>query len=251
MELSELLHVESKFSSLATREKICLFAWFLQTQAAVDVVTTSKIRECFTALSLAEPNIAQYLQRMATTAPKELLAVKGGFKLEGNRRRQMDERYGQHPSVIMVQKLLADLPGRIPNIAERVFLQETLNCYKVKAFRAAIVMAWNLSFDHLLRWIIQDAERLRKFNAAIMARYPKLTTIVITKFDDFSEELKEGQIIEIAKKADLITKDQFQILDEKLRRRNIAAHPSNVVVTQPQADDAISDLVNNVVLALT
>jgi hypothetical protein len=38
--------------------------------------------------------------------------------------------------------------------------------------------------------------------------------------------------------------------DGKLERRNIAAHPSQVVIVQHQADDLITDLVNNVVLAL-
>lgn len=250
MQLIELLHVEPQFGTLPPREKICLFAWYLQTQAGVDVLTTGKVRECFVTLALAEPNITQYLQRMTGTAPKELIAVRGGYKLEGSLRRQMDEKYGQHPSVIMVQKLLADLPGKIPSIEERVFLQETLNCYRVRAFRAAIVMAWNLAFDHLLRWIVNDAARLARFNTAVPLRFVKKTNIAITKFDDFSDELKESEIIEVCRKADLISKNQAQILAEKLTRRNIAAHPSSVTVTQPQADDAISDLVNNVVLAL-
>jgi hypothetical protein len=37
----------------------------------------------------------------------------------------------------------------------------------------------------------------------------------------------------------------------QLDRRNIVAHPSTVVVVQSQADDVVTDLVNNVVLALT
>ena len=43
----------------------------------------------------------------------------------------------------------------------------------------------------------------------------------------------------------------IKILKEKLVKRNIAAHPSSVVVVQSQADDVVTDLVNNVVLALT
>jgi hypothetical protein len=35
-------------------------------------------------------------------------------------------------------------------------------------------------------------------------------------------------------------------LREKLKRRNAAAHPSLVVITQAQADDVVTDLVNNV-----
>jgi hypothetical protein len=43
---------------------------------------------------------------------------------------------------------------------------------------------------------------------------------------------------------------QREVLREKLDRRNIAAHPSSVVVQQSQADEVIIDLVNNVVLRL-
>lgn len=41
-----------------------------------------------------------------------------------------------------------------------------------------------------------------------------------------------------------------EILESKLKRRNSVAHPSTIVVTQAQADDVITDLVNNVVLTL-
>jgi hypothetical protein len=51
--------------------------------------------------------------------------------------------------------------------------------------------------------------------------------------------------------ASLFNSNIFKILKDKLDRRNIAAHPSSVVVVQSQADDVVTDLVNNVVLALT
>jgi hypothetical protein len=40
-------------------------------------------------------------------------------------------------------------------------------------------------------------------------------------------------------------------VDQRHDKRNIAAHPSSVVVVQSQADDVVTDLINNVVLALT
>ena len=42
-----------------------------------------------------------------------------------------------------------------------------------------------------------------------------------------------------------------KILDMQLTKRNLAAHPSLVVLEGPQADDAISSLVKNVVSVLT
>ena len=50
---------------------------------------------------------------------------------------------------------------------------------------------------------------------------------------------------------DYITGNTKKILTDKLARRNLAAHPSLVEITQYQAEDAISDLVNNVILKLT
>ncbi len=65
-----------------------------------------------------------------------------------------------------------------------------------------------------------------------------------------ADALKESEVIEIARTGKLLDKNTTQILQDKLTRRNMAAHPSRVVITQHQADDAITDLVNNVVLKL-
>ena len=126
---------------------------------------------------------------------------------------------------------------------------EALNCYRVKAYRAAIIMAWNLAYDHLVRWIVSDPVRLNEFNLAIPVRYPK-SKIVIRNEDDFSD-LKESELLEVCRAANLIHKNTAHILKDKLTRRNAVAHPSSIVVTQHQADDAISDLINNVILKLT
>ena len=57
------------------------------------------------------------------------------------------------------------------------------------------------------------------------------------------------QVISVTGELD-INDDTFKMLKAKLDRRNTAAHPSNLIIMQPQADDMISDLVNNVILAL-
>jgi hypothetical protein len=109
----------------------------------------------------------------------------------------------------------------------------------------------NLAYAHLLDWILKDPQRLADFNATIPKRYPSLKTLQVSKFDDFTDGLKERQVVEIASSAGLFNFAVFKILLGKLDRRNMAAHPSNVVVSQHQADDMIADLVNNVVLGLT
>ena len=191
-----------------------------------------------------------YLPRMAAKKPPELLRSKSGYQLAGPFRRELDARYGIARSVVAVTRLLSDLPTKVANAAEKVFLSETLDCYRVGAFRATIVMAWNLAFDHLATWIMADTERLTAFNAAITTRYPRKTGLRIVKIDDFSE-LKESETIDVCRTSSLISRNTSAILQEKLKRRNIAAHPSSTTVTQHQADDVITDLVHNIVLALT
>jgi hypothetical protein len=61
---------------------------------------------------------------------------------------------------------------------------------------------------------------------------------------------KESEVIAVFRTGRLLSKNVVEILEAKLKRRNTVAHPSIIVVTQAQADDAITDLVNNVVLAL-
>jgi hypothetical protein len=120
----------------------------------------------------------------------------------------------------------------------------------VEAYRSCIVMTWNLAYSHLIHWILASQQRLDDFNAAISKRYPKKPPITISHYDHF-EELKESEVIEVCNSAGLLNSGVVRILKEKLGKRNTSAHPSSAVVVQSQADDVITDLVNNVVLALT
>jgi hypothetical protein len=248
MELRDLVSQVSGFDQLQPRDRIKLFAWFLHTYRNRETFDNAAVRACFSELHLVDPPVSKYLPRMVDY--KDLMRVQGNFKLERAVRVELDKRYGVHQSIIQVSNILAALPAQIPNVAERTFLDEALKCYKVEAYRACIVMTWNLAYAHLLDWILKDQDRLDKFNAAISKRYQKMTSLKITKYDEFLDELKESQVIEICNTAGLYNSNVFKILKEKLDKRNIAAHPSAVVVVQSQADDVVTDLVNNVVLAL-
>jgi hypothetical protein len=249
MDLTELIAQAPSFELLKAREKICLFAWYLHAHRNVEAFDNAAMRACFTEIDAVDPNVARELPRMANKKPPDLIRTRAGYKLEGSLRRSLDAKYGAHSSVVAVTKLLSELPKKLPELSEQIYLSEALDCYKVRAYRAAIIMVWNLSFDHLVRWITGDAKRLSDFNHTIGVRFPKKASCQVNKIEDM-EEFKESETIEILRTAKLISKNVVEILRDKLKRRNIAAHPSPVVVTQAQADDAITDLVNNVVLAL-
>jgi hypothetical protein len=247
MELADLVNQVSGFHGTTPREKIQLFAWFLHEHRDKEVFNNADIRACFGELHLVDPNVATYLTRMVDH--KDLMRGKGGFKLERAVRTFLDAKYGVHHSVVRVSKLLAELPDKVPGMAEKAFLQEAMKCYRVEAYRACIVMTWNLAFDHLRGWILKDAARLANFNATIPKKYPKRGNYTVSATEHF-EEFTESEVIELSYTAGVITKNLTEILREKLKRRNAAAHPSLVKADQPQADDVVTDLVNNVVLGL-
>jgi hypothetical protein len=250
MQLHELVDQVADFDKLPPRDKIRVFAWHLHVHKGMEHFGSDHIRACYKELHLVPGEVGKYVLRMATMNSPDLVRERQGFKLTRAVRTQFDAKYGSTLSMQAVSKLLNELPERVPNIAEKVFLSEAIDCYRVKAYRACIVMVWNLGYSHLLEWILQDQARLDKFNSAISRRYQNLKNVQITKYDDFGDWLQERQVLEIANTADLYNSGIFKILKEKLDRRNSAAHPSTVVIVQPQADDMITDLVNNVVLAL-
>ena len=207
------------------------------------------MRQSFRDAGLDAPDMSVYLPRLAAKKPPQLIKEKGGYRLSGALRRELDKRYGDEPTAVAISQLLSSLPAKVPVLAERTVLSEALNCYRVRAYRAAIIMAWNLAYDHLVRWIFADNARLQCLNSGIATRYPK-KGLVVAKIDDL-DDLKESELIETCRTFGLLTKNIVAILRDKLTRRNTVAHPSRITVTQHQADDAISDLVLNVILVLT
>lgn len=248
MQLEELVEQVPGFDGTAPKEQIKVFAWWLHTQDGKELFAPVDIRGCYDKLHINEPPaLATYLTRMSDA--KDLLKEKGRYKLARTVRADLDKKYGVHHSVVRVSKLLADLPGKVPDMAEKNFLVEAIKCYRVEAYRACVVMTWNLAYSHLLHWILAGGQRLNDFNTAIPRRYPKKPPLTIVTYDDF-EELKESEVIEVCNTANLLNGSIVRILREKLGKRNTAAHPASVVVVQSQADDVVTDLVNNVVLTL-
>lgn len=235
------------FSSWSHADKIRFLAWHLHTEGH-PAFTLAQLRRCYDDLGVDPPaSFSSFTRAMVERKPREALPSAGGYILERRVREGFDAKYGNRPTAIIVDKLLAELPARVESPIEKVFLDEALTCFRGKAFRAAIVMTWNLAFDHLCKWIL--ANDLAAFNVQLPKSFPKAEISSVAKREDF-EELKESQILQVCKSANIITGSLHKILKEKLDRRNVAAHPSQVVVSQLTAEEFIKDVVENVVLSL-
>ena len=227
-------------------DQLIALAWFLEAREQRTFFDGTHMKQCFRDVGLEPPDMSVYLPRLVSKKPPQLIREKGGFRLAGALKRSLDVRFGGDPTVAAVAKALSDLPARIPSLPEKDFLTEALNCYRVRAFRATIIMVWNLTYDHVVRWVLADAGRLQALNTGIATKYPK-KGVIVSQLQDL-DDLKESEFIQAARVGKLLDKNVSQILEEKLRRRNMAAHPSRVTITQHQADDMITDLVANVVL---
>ncbi len=248
MKLEELYNSIKGFSAWTHADKIKFFGWHLHTHGQQKVFSAAQISRCYSELNMAQPSVvAPFLNAMVKRNPPEAIKNSEGYCLERRIRESFDVKYGIRTATIHVHKLLTELPEKIPSIAEKDFLQEVLVCFKHGAFRATIVMCWNLAYDHLCEFVL--AKHLAAFNAQLPRSFPKAGITAIAKREDFSE-LKESQVLQVCRSSVIVTDSLHKILKEKLDRRNIAAHPSGVTISEPTAEEFIKDLVENVVLKL-
>jgi hypothetical protein len=247
--LEGLLLSIADFNKWQHTDKVKLFAWFLHSTGKA-YFQPGDINKCFDEAHIHGPkSISSVLIGLSNKSPKEVLRNASGYRLEKVVRDRFDAQYGTRPAAIHVDKILTDLLAKLTNPSQRTYLEESLLCFRMSAFRAAVVMCWNLSYDHLCQFVISDDGRLTNFNTQLPKTYPKADISSIAKRDDFTE-LKESQVLQVCKSALLISGSVHKIMKEKLDRRNIAAHPSGVGTFAPTAEEYIKDLVENVVLKL-
>ena len=252
MHLKEFVAAIPGFAGLSHPDKILHFAWYLHYHGKKERFAQADVKACYAKFSMQEPNFSDTFKRLVERKPRVLLQDKSGYKLEHKTLEQLGAKYGTHVTTIALSNLLKQLPGTISDKAEQLFLSEAIICYHSHAFRAAIIMVWNLAYDHLLNWILGDTARLTAFKANIAGRIgpKKAAAVTIAKREDF-EDLKESEVLDICGTAGLFTSSNIKkILDMQLTKRNMAAHPTLLIIGAPEAEESISTLIQNVVHVL-
>ncbi|MDP2276183.1 MAG: hypothetical protein Q8N23_35000 [Archangium sp.] len=244
MAIEEFVRQVPEFEGWGHTQRIRFIGWYYHALDARPDYEVGEFRRAYERLNLTPPsNISQLVTQLVEQ--KQLIRKAKKLSLDRRLRLEFDAKYGQRPTAISVTKLLQELPAKVPHVAERAFLDETIKCFGAGAYRAAIVMSWNLAYDHLLQWVLKN--HLAAFNAAWPTTFKK--PFVVFNREDFADA-KEAHIIQVCRAAGFIGADLKKMLDEKLDKRNSAAHPSAIVFGQAQAEAHIDDLVQNVVLKL-
>lgn len=233
------------FSKWDGKKQVDYFAYFLATETTSESFTAKQIQECFDSLSLKQyARVAVYLSENAGNKSGRYIKSKTGYRLERSILDDIKQEVKNEPKKVQVSQQLTDLVLKIKDSQEKAFLVEALNCYRVEAYRATIILVWILAIDHLQKYIF--GQKLNDFNAAL-AKNPDKKVQKIVNYDDFSD-LSEGRFVELTRSANIISNDVRKILDEKLGIRNSAAHPSGIVFTGHKTTEFGLDIINNILL---
>ena len=242
MDLEEFVRRNPSLSNESTADQVLAIAWFWRTHQATRILTFLAMEKAFKDIGLNYTNLAKVWGDLYSNEPKQLIIIThNNYKLSLPTLIALDQKYAlckEHQQTIEVKKLLTDLLEDVAKPEEQVYLNETIICFENKAFRAAVVMAWNLAYDHLCRYILDDQTRLSEFN-----KHAKSPVKVQADFSAFKESL----VLQWCRAANIIEKHPMQLLEHGLTRRNMAAHPSDVTTSSSNAESTIEDLVKQVI----
>ena len=143
-----------------------LFVYFLTVESGQDIATPKQVNECFVACDLVSPkNVAARLSEGLKTAQKKFIKSKDGFKLERHMRELLSKKLGAEQFTVQTSTTLRGLEHKVPEGGAKEFLEETIDCFEVRANRATIIMAWIMVVDHLFAYILKH--RLAEFNLTL------------------------------------------------------------------------------------
>lgn len=207
------------------------------------------IYDCFVKLSIPPySNVRQYLsdnsEKSRGKGMQKFIKVRNDYTLTRQFTEQLDNLIITDKPKMEISNVLRSLITKLSSDSEKNYLEEAVKTFEVEAYRAAIIMVWLLTIDHLYEYILADKAKLTAFIAALRGMNNKNS---IHSKDDFGE-LKESVFLTACKSAGIISHDIWKILDVKLGIRNSFAHPSTIHLPKSKALEFIDDLVNNVVL---
>lgn len=224
---------------------VIFFVYYLIEEQGKPFATVADVRQCFVDCDITPPKrIAQYLSEGVSKRPAQFVkAPEMGYRLERSRKEGIARSLGERTAIVQTSAQLRALESQFPDGPTKAYLSEAIDCFETGANRAAVIMVWMLTMDHLLNYAF--ANKLADFNAALATNPDRKVKVVKTR-EDF-QDINEDKIIELCRAARVITGDVQKILKDHLGTRNTAAHPSGVKIAQSKAITVIEDLVENVI----
>lgn len=236
----------SDFHSWSKPKQVDYLAYYLHTEEDMNTIEVRDIRECIDLLSLRKyGRLAAYISENASNSKNGKYIKKGkGYHLERGVLTEIQREVENEPIKVAVDEKLLEILRQVGETDERAYLTEAVNCYRVGACRAAILLTWIVCVERIRTYVF--GQSLDEFNQALKKNpYKKYDKVV--KYEDFSD-LPDWKFVEICRSASILTNDQRKLLDEKLGIRNSAAHPSSITFSEHKTTTFIIDIIQNVLL---
>lgn len=126
------------------------------------------------------------------------------------------------------------------------YLQEAVDCYEGGLYRAAILMVWAATVQHMYGVVQGHQGGVAAFQAANLKRNSKSRNYrEVRKVDDLLY-LGEAAFLVLAEDAGMINRNARKVLGERLDTRNLCGHPTGYTVGREEAVVYIESLVLNV-----
>lgn len=129
----------------------------------------------------------------------------------------------------------------LANPATSSFVEEAVQCYEGKLFRAAVVLSWIGAVAVLYDYVVQN--KLSDFNAEAVKRNSKWKP---AKTADDLSRIKEHDFLDILDAISVLGKSVKQELDGCLKLRNACGHPNSLKLSEHRVAGHIESLILNV-----
>lgn len=220
-----------KKGSLASR--VLCVVYYLSEHRDVATLTSSDVIDVFRTIrdrQSASGNVSQALITCAQSGFVHNTGTKRGreilWEVTDTGRAEVRNVLGIVVEPDELEKEVNDLTviaSRLSNADVRDYLQEGIDCLRVRAMRASIVFVWSGAI-RLIQARLMDSAYLAGTLASLKAlgvRRP------IATIDDWSY-VEDSQTLRAAKDVGLFSKTQHQTISQGLVLRNQCGHPSNV-----------------------
>jgi hypothetical protein len=220
------------FSSMAAGSQNELLAYHLQSNGS-PCFSVAEVDGLRTHLKLPRFNSAHHFsvnsRRQKGKRPR-FVKADTGYSLERGVFEDLHKKYGKRATAVAIQNDLLKHLGTLTDADLKEYLAEAVNCFGSGYFRAAIVMGWCAGYAILRAWLFRN--HVGAVNVAMSSwKTPKR----IAKMEDF-DELGERVVLDTARAAAVLTKEQHKQLVALLDQRNSFAHPSGRKVAAPIAE---------------
>lgn len=125
------------------------------------------------------------------------------------------------------------------------YLDEAVSAYENGLCRAAILMVWAATIEHLYGVVRAHKGGVKAIQAANMARYAARNYREIKKVDDLLY-VSESQFLQLGEDAGIFNRNARQVLIERLNLRNRCGHPTGYTAGREETVVFIESLTLNI-----